>query len=64
MGGTGQRVRWRLILTIFSLAALGGGAIYAATIAENDVALGGLVSTATTCAAGLASGLGKLIEKD
>ena len=59
-----QKIRWRLILTIICLAGLGGGAIYAATVVENGVALGGLVGTATTCATGLAGGLGKLIEKD
>ena len=43
---------------------MGGGAICVTMAVSNDVALGGLVGTASACAAGLASGLGKLIEKE
>ena len=62
--GDRQPLRWRLILSIAGLIGLGIAAVIAAVMVESDFVAGGLVGVANTSAAGVAYGLGKLIEKD
>jgi nitrate/nitrite transporter NarK len=57
-------IRWRLILSIIGLTGIGGGSVAGAVLVTSDYVAGGLVGTATTCAAGLGNALGKLIDKD
>ena len=56
--------RGRIVLGIGSLSIIALSAIWAATLIENDVALGALIGVASTATAGIAGLLPKLLDAE